>query len=112
MRRHLAQKREVDPLFHRLSIMPGRARKLGAPIEQFDSIDLELFWLANGISTTRCYYTGELLGSDFHLDHMTPLSRGGAHAVDNIVPCTPAVNTAKRRMTADEFKKALQYNRA
>ncbi len=90
--------------------MPARARRFNAPVEDFDSIDLELFWLANGISTTRCYYTGELLGPDFHLDHMTPLSRGGAHAVDNIVPCTPAANMAKGRLTASEFQARLELD--
>ncbi|AXN53098.1 HNH endonuclease [Mycobacterium phage Zeeculate] len=111
MRRHLTGKRVKDPLFHRLSVMPARARGFGAPVEKFDSLDLELYWLCNGISTTRCYYTGEPLGPDFHLDHKTPLSRGGAHAVDNIVPCTPAANTAKRAMTESEFRSTLTYTR-
>ncbi|AGT13865.1 hypothetical protein WHEELER_74 [Mycobacterium phage Wheeler] len=94
----------ADPLWARLKKGASYARKFGAPVERFDSIDLELYWLCNGISSTRCYYTGELLGPDFHLDHKMPVSRGGAHAVDNIVPCTSWVNVSKGPRTEQEYR--------
>ncbi|NHU42582.1 HNH endonuclease domain-containing protein [Rhodococcus sp. A14] len=107
---YLARKREytrertaADPMFARLNRGATRARTLGNPVETFTSDDLLAYWRSVGIDPTRCFYTGELLGDDFHLDHMTPLSRGGAHAVWNLVPCAPEANNSKQGQTADEY---------
>lgn len=69
----------------------------------FNSADLLAYWESQGIDPTRCYYTGEALGECWHLDHMTPLCRGGTHTVGNLVPCTAAVNLSKSDRTADEY---------
>lgn len=37
------------------------------------------------------------------LDHVVPLSRGGKHAVENIVPACRACNTSKNNRTLDEW---------
>lgn len=97
------QRRTSDPLYKRLELGLAKARKLGAPFEIFTSTDLRTYWQANGIDPTRCYYTGEELGPDFHLDHMTPQSRGGSHSMSNLVPCTPAANVIKGTRTAEEY---------
>ncbi|AFR50019.1 HNH endonuclease [Gordonia sp. KTR9] len=60
-------------------------------------------WDIEGIDPARCYYTGLPLGDNWHLDHMTPLSRGGLHRVDNLVPCCASVNMSKGKRTADEY---------
>ncbi|AHN84394.1 hypothetical protein SEABISCUIT_76 [Mycobacterium phage Seabiscuit] len=101
-------RRQSDPLAFRIYAGRKRARLAGASVEDFDSLDLELYWLCNGISAARCYYTGELLGPDFHLDHKTPLSRGGAHTLDNLVPCSPFANVGKKDRTEPEYREFLR----
>jgi 5-methylcytosine-specific restriction endonuclease McrA len=51
----------------------------------------------------RCFYClGSLLGG-YHVDHMTPLSRGGSNGPDNIVCACPSCNLSKGNKTAAEF---------
>lgn len=90
-----------DPLFLKLKDGVQRARVLAVPA--VSSEDLLAYWDANGILADHCYYSGVRLSGDWHLDHKVPLSRGGTHTVDNLVPCTPEVNMQKGRLTADEF---------
>lgn len=52
----------------------------------------------------RCYYTGKKLTfNNVSLDHKQPLSKGGKHAMSNVVLCLKRVNTMKGQMTEDEF---------
>ncbi len=43
----------------------------------------------------RCYYCGEKLGDDYHVDHYIPLAQGGTNGADNIVLACPACNLSK-----------------
>jgi 5-methylcytosine-specific restriction endonuclease McrA len=50
----------------------------------------------------RCAYCK--LQTDFlELDHITPLSRGGAHSIKNVAPACRACNTSKNNKTLDEW---------
>jgi len=49
-----------------------------------------------------CFYCGVAL-ERYHVEHKTPLSRGGSNAPDNIVCACPACNLRKGRKTAEEF---------
>ena len=100
-------RRTKDRLFDRLRVGPQRARRYGCEVENFVAADLLSYWESRGIDPSRCYYTGEVLGEDFHLDHMTPLSRGGSHSVDNLVPCSRAVNQSKGDKSAEEYRQDL-----
>lgn len=52
----------------------------------------------------HCAYTGELLSiHDLHVDHITPLDRGGTHDLSNLCLASPAANRAKGAMSGDEF---------
>jgi 5-methylcytosine-specific restriction endonuclease McrA len=42
-------------------------------------------------------------GINLHLDHATPLSRGGDHSIDNLVPACGECNLKKGTKTMDEF---------
>ena len=97
----------ADALWYRLKLGAARARRAGSVVESFTSADLLAYWQEDGIAADRCYYSGELLGDDFTLDHMTPLSRGGAHSLENVVPCTPQANRDKWDKTADEYRREL-----
>ena len=50
----------------------------------------------------RCEYCGmhqALQGATFHLEHITPRSRGGAFELDNLAWCCPACNLHKSDRT-------------
>lgn len=97
------------PLMQRLNNGYYRALRQGFPLRA-DRIwpeSLLAHWDAEGVDPTRCYYTGQVLGDGWHLDHMTPLSRGGEHVVENLVPCLPDVNLDKRNRTAVEYLEFL-----
>lgn len=105
VRKYQAQR--ADPLYAKLVSAAVNAVSLGQQIEQFTSADLQAYWQANGIDPSRCYYTGAPLGETWHIDHKTPFSRGGAHAVWNIVPCTAKANLSKGTKTAEEYLSRL-----
>lgn len=95
--------RDGDPLNQRLLNGAREARHHGGLADRLSPEILRAYWESHGIGEGVCYYTGEPLGDDWHLDHMTPLSRGGHHGADNLVPCTPFVNMSKGRQTAEEY---------
>lgn len=76
-----------------------RARKAGAPVNDFSESD----WreLLNKFGHA-CAYCGR---SDLALEreHVVPLARGGSHTKDNIVPACGPCNRRKATKTADEF---------
>ena len=49
-----------------------------------------------------CFYCGRT-NVPLEREHMVPLSRGGNHSKDNIVPSCGPCNRAKATMTAEEF---------
>lgn len=51
----------------------------------------------------RCFYCVKPLTSGFHVEHMTPLSRGGSNGPENIVCACPTCNLSKGTKTAAEF---------
>lgn len=55
------------------------------------------------VGATHCPYCREPLGDRKVLDHMTPLSRGGAHSIANVVICCAPCNQAKGDMPYDEW---------
>ena len=65
--------------------------------------ELLAHWRARGIDPGRCFYTGWPTGGVFEVDYRIPPSRGGADAMDNLVPCLPAVRQMKTYLTAVEF---------
>jgi len=51
----------------------------------------------------RCFYCLTPLDEKFHIEHMTPLSRGGTNYPDNIVCACRLCNIRKRDRNAGEF---------
>ena len=58
-----------------------------------------LFEMADG----RCAYCGRLFGEDWHVDHRTPLSRGGLSFMDNLAIVCRICNQRKHTKTEQEF---------
>jgi 5-methylcytosine-specific restriction endonuclease McrA len=81
-----------------------RHRKLAAtPI---DSSALVALWEA---CRGRCQYCG---GPANTLDHVIPLSRGGPHAIGNVVPACKPCNSRKRHRTPQEWRKFVALEEA
>ena len=53
----------------------------------------------------KCAYRGE--AGPLQVDHRTPLSRGGANSIDNILPACRKCNTEKGQLTEAEFRARL-----
>jgi len=53
----------------------------------------------------KCFYCGINIkrGINLHLDHKTPLSRGGEHTISNLAPACITCNLRKRTKTAEQF---------
>lgn len=55
----------------------------------------------------RCAYCGTGIVDEYHVEHKTPLSRGGDNSVDNIQLTCPTCNLRKHAKTDEEFRKLL-----
>lgn len=92
------------PHIKRLSETRRRARKRSAEgIFTWDDVE-NLFVL----QVSQCVYCEADLGTDFHIDHITPLSRGGDNTAENIQLLCRACNLKKHAKTHDEFLAILQ----
>ena len=67
---------------------------------EFTKMDIRNMYAIQG---ARCYYCSVVIENGYHIEHMTPLSRGGMNDVSNIcLACAPC-NMSKRTKTAEEF---------
>lgn len=74
-------------------------KKARARRKRFGEIDPQLIFQRDGYV---CYYCGVTSGK-FHIDHMTPLSRGGTNTMDNLTVACQTCNLRKHTLTAKEF---------
>jgi len=51
----------------------------------------------------RCAYCRELLSGTYHIDHKTPVARGGTNDIENLHITCPRCNLRKGVMTHEEF---------
>lgn len=75
-----------------------RAAITGSMVAPFTHTDLLAHWEALGL--TDCVYCGSPYE---HADHVIPLSRGGAHSRDNLVPACAACNLSKGAKLLEEW---------
>jgi len=52
-----------------------------------------------------CCYCGISIKNNLHIDHKIPLSRGGQHSIDNLVPSCKKCNLSKGSKLIEEWKK-------
>ena len=52
----------------------------------------------------KCFYCGESLKNNYHVDHVVPLSRGGSNYCGNIVISCPSCNSSKGNKFLIEWK--------
>lgn len=80
-----------------------RALKRGAG-GSFDAEDLQAMYEDQG---GLCAYCECELNGDYHVDHMTPLIRGGSNGWENLAITCPTCNLRKNRKTVEEFMAVL-----
>jgi 5-methylcytosine-specific restriction endonuclease McrA len=84
----------------RVATATGRAAHYGAPGAGFTARQ----WIALCDLLEGCAYCGRAGDADsLTIDHVVPLSRGGAHEAANIVPACSACNARKATRPAADF---------
>ena len=94
---------QENPEKRRLIYAKRRAQKLNTQVEEITVKLLNEHWVKKGIDPERCYYCDEAPYE--HLEHCTPLSRGGTHTKENLVPSCAHCNLSKGSKTPDEWDK-------
>lgn len=80
-----------------------RARMRGAP-GQFTAADVLLQFKSQ---KGKCWWCGCELSSDYHADHLIPLSRGGTNHPENIVVSCPTCNISRQAKMPWEWANRL-----
>jgi 5-methylcytosine-specific restriction endonuclease McrA len=79
-----------------------RQRRRGLEINNAEPID------TTKIKKSNCYYCGKRLNNKYHIDHIVPLSAGGANMYYNLCACCPKCNMSKHAKSANDFIKEGQ----
>lgn len=91
----------LNPLLGRQYAATRRAsiRSVGH-LGHYTAVDAKLLWL---LQDGLCLYCSRPLEDRGHIDHMTPLSRGGSNHPSNICWACVSCNLSKGQRTAEEF---------
>jgi 5-methylcytosine-specific restriction endonuclease McrA len=111
-RKHKAKLKESDPYLVRArnirSSLMNRARKLDLPRDEIPLAEDIKAWLVNQ-KPLECYYSKKPVDLwKCHIDHKTPLRRGGTNKLNNLCVTDAKVNSAKGMMTEREFKDLMR----
>jgi hypothetical protein len=111
LRLDTARRRAADPAKARAqwiaSVNKRRARKSGAALSDLHLIETwELNWKRK--RSVGCYWCRQPFSpKKCHTDHITPLKRGGAHAIDNLcISCGPC-NRHKSAKTLTDWNTTI-----
>jgi hypothetical protein len=103
VRARVKKYRQENPEKRRLARAKRRAQKINTQVEDITDKLLNEHWVKNNIDPERCHYCDE--GLYEHLEHCIPLSRGGTHTKENLVPSCAPCNLSKGNKTPDEWDK-------
>ncbi|MBI5618774.1 MAG: HNH endonuclease [Gammaproteobacteria bacterium] len=96
--------RKEHPEVKRLAESKRRAQKRQAPRE---AVSMRRIVTMYAEQEGRCVYCEKELTHEFHIDHRTPLARGGHHIAANLQLLCPRCNKRKHAKTHDEFMAVL-----
>lgn len=57
----------------------------------------------------KCAYTGKCIENNLHVDHITPVTKGGSNYIYNLVPATPSANMSKGNKDMEEWYREQPY---
>lgn len=95
-RRKVPQLRKTPHIERILAAKDRPSNTAGLPNRDWAVIRAKVF----ATKGSKCFYCE---ADASHVDHKTPLKRGGSNDLANLVPCCVACNIAKGGMTAEEF---------
>ena len=73
-----------------------RALLANAPCDGHTTKELHAHWLHHGFDPKICSYCDASITAKVSVgDHVIPLSKGGDHMMDNLVPCCTSCNSSK-----------------
>lgn len=75
----------------------ARLTKVGG---SFTKADIRNLYATQG---AKCYYCSVSIEEEYHIDHMTPIIRGGSNDISNLCLTDPDCNMRKHTKTAEEF---------
>lgn len=79
-----------------------RARVLENGYEHFTEEQLVEHWISEGIDPEKCFYCEDGLYEE--KDHYHPISKGGAHTMENLRPSCGVCNRRKGAILPEEFE--------
>lgn len=89
----------------RAAITKRRYRKRGATIRDGPAAVKRL----ESLSVLNCFYCGKVITDEaWHVEHLTPIARGGEHSAANVVPSCSSCNLSKGKLLPNEFIKKGQ----
>jgi 5-methylcytosine-specific restriction endonuclease McrA len=98
-RRQASEWSRRSPELVRLKRWRRKARRLTQDCRRITERDWLRIVLAYRVRCAYCEAPGPL-----HMDHVIPLSRGGRHAIGNVVPACPPCNLAKSSSLLIEWR--------
>ncbi len=98
MRNHVKNYSTKNPDAAKTRSIVRKEREAGGREISVDDVN----YLMNRYSR-RCAYCDVALGSDFHVDHVLPVAKGGSNELNNLAVCCPKCNLAKHAKTVQEF---------
>lgn len=101
---HLYRSRSETKMKHRLHQQKRRAQEL----QSVGCVTKADICLQLQSQKSKCWWCGaKIIEDNFHVDHLIPLSRGGAHDVRNIVVSCPTCNLSKGAKLPQEWNGRL-----
>jgi hypothetical protein len=97
---------EANPEAYRAQVARRGALKRDVQGDASPAILIAIYEIQQGL----CAYCECELNGDYHVEHMTPLSQGGAHDWSNIALACPTCNLRKNAKTVEEFIEFLYRN--
>lgn len=98
---YAAAYRRANPEVTKAQEARRRAREAGAAVGKLPR-DIERHLFDQQFGWCACC-GADLAETGYHVDHVTPLARGGAHAEDNLQLLTPKCNMAKGAKSPEEY---------
>jgi len=97
-----------DPKQHAAAVKRWKQHNRDAANEHAKVARKRLREAVYGKSPGRCWYCGvKITLSTMHVDHHTPVARGGRTLLKNLFPACAACNRRKRDMPPEAFEQAF-----
>jgi 5-methylcytosine-specific restriction endonuclease McrA len=107
-RRHAAWKHKHDPVYRLYHRQKSKRRK--AMMRDSVAVQVEAKQLRARFAQFDhcCAYCG-VSGEDLHIEHVVPISKGGPHALGNIIPACQRCNFSKRDHDAESWYRRQEF---